>query len=52
MRRKTSLFDHLVGDGKHARWNCQAELLAGLEVDGKLEFGRLLNRQVSGLGAL
>jgi len=31
--KKGSLFDHLVGDGEHARRNGEAERLGGLEVD-------------------
>ena len=51
-RTYDKLFDHVVGDGKHARRNGEAERLGSREVDDKLEFGRLQHRQVSGLGAL
>jgi hypothetical protein len=34
------LFDHLVGNRKHARRNCKAERFRGFEVDHKLELGR------------
>ena len=30
----------------------EAERLGGLEIDDQLEFGRLLDRQIGGLGAL
>jgi hypothetical protein len=45
-------FDHLVGEGEQCRWNFQAERLSRSEVDHKLEFGWLLDRQIAGLGAL
>src|SRR4029450_11172231 len=48
--RRTSL-NHLVGAGQQSRRHLDAERLSSPEVDGKLEFGRLLNRQVSRLGA-
>jgi hypothetical protein len=38
------LFDHLVGDGKHAWRNGQAESLRGLDVDDELKFARLHDR--------
>ena len=44
------LFDHLVGTGKQRSWNLDAKLLRGLEVDEQFKFGRLLNREVGGLG--
>src|SRR5712691_226127 len=43
-------FDHLVGAGKHCWWNGEAESLRGLEIDGQLELGRRLYRQVGGFG--
>jgi hypothetical protein len=30
---KASLFDHLVGDREHARWNGETESLCGFEID-------------------
>src|SRR6516165_9563838 len=40
-QQNSSLFDHVVGYGKDARWNCQAEPLCSLEVDHKFKFGWL-----------
>jgi hypothetical protein len=40
-RSKPSLFDHLVSDREHARQNCQAQCLGGLEVDHQLKLGGL-----------
>jgi len=39
--RRTALFNHVVGDREHARWNGEAERPCGFEVDDQLEFGRL-----------
>jgi hypothetical protein len=36
--------DHLVGGGEQGLREFQAKRLGGLEVEDKLEFGRLLNR--------
>jgi hypothetical protein len=44
------LFDHLVGNRKYARWNGEAERRGSLEVDDELELGRLLHRQIGGIG--
>src|SRR4051812_11357729 len=44
-------FNHLVGDGKHARWNGDAERLGRLEIDDQIEFGGLHNRQIARLFA-
>jgi hypothetical protein len=40
------LFDHLVGDGEHARRNVEAKRLGGLDIDNEFKFGRKLERQV------
>ena len=42
----------LVRAGKERRRHVEAECLRGLEVDDKLEFGRLLDWQIGRLGAL
>ncbi len=44
-------FDHLVGAGEQHLGNLDAERLRGLEVDGELDRGRLLDRQVAGFRA-
>jgi hypothetical protein len=43
---KSSSFDHLVGQGEQRWWHLQAEAPGRLEIDDKLEFGRLLDQQV------
>jgi hypothetical protein len=40
------LLDHLVGGGQQRLWNGEAKRLGGLEVDGKLDFCGLLDRQI------
>src|SRR5260221_14663935 len=51
MNSRRSL-DHLVGASEQHRWHVEAQRFRGIEVDYQLEFGRLLNWQVGGLGAL
>ena len=41
-------FEHLIGDGEHAGWNCKAEH-SRLEVNDKLKLGRPYDWQVSRL---
>src|SRR5271165_345702 len=50
--RLAHLFDHLVGAGQYCRQHVEAQCLGSFEVDDKLEFGRLLDRQVTGLFTL
>jgi len=50
--KETPLFDHLIGDGKYARRNSQAEHPRGVDVDSKLELASLYDRQVRWLGTL
>ena len=46
------LLDHLIRPLQERRWDRQAQGPGGLEVDHKVELSRLLDRQVTGLGAL
>src|SRR5215470_17720013 len=39
-------FDHLIGSNQQRRRDGQAERLGGLEIDGELEFSRLLHWQI------
>src|SRR5258708_384345 len=45
-------FDHLVSGGQQRRRNFQAKRFRGLEVDCEVEFGRLLEREFGGIGAV
>jgi len=45
-----SLLNHLVGAGEERLRHGQAEGFRGFQVDDQLELGRLLDRQVGGLG--
>src|SRR4029079_18652656 len=45
------LFDHLVGNAEQPGREGKAERLGGLHVDHQLELSRLLDRQLSHLGA-
>jgi hypothetical protein len=47
-----SSFDHLVGAGEQRDGESEAQCLGGLEVDDELDLNGLLERQVSGFGAL
>src|SRR5262249_8112701 len=51
-RTDVASFDHLVGAREQRGRDSQAESLGGPPIDNKLEFCGLLNRQVSGIGAL
>jgi len=43
--------DHLVGQGKHARGNGDAECLRGFQIDDQRELARRLDREIAGAGA-
>src|SRR5262249_12441109 len=45
-------FDDLVGVGEDRWRDRQPERLGGLEIDHQFECGRLLDRQIGGLGAI
>jgi hypothetical protein len=45
-------FDDLVGACKNRLRDCQAERVGGVQIDDQLEFGRLLDRQIGGFGAV
>ena len=47
-----SLLDHLVGEREQLRRNFEAKRLRGLQIDHKLELGRLNDREIGRLGAL
>src|SRR5215469_5795615 len=49
-RRQLLSFDDLVGAQQNRLRDRQAERLGGLEIDHQLEFGRLLDRKIGGLG--
>ena len=42
------IFDQLVSGGEQRQWYCKAECLRGIDVDDKLEFGWLLDREIGG----
>src|SRR5262249_15581331 len=46
------LFDHVVGKLLELCGHLEAQSFSGLQIDNQLEFGRLLDRQFRGLGAL
>jgi hypothetical protein len=48
-RREQQSFNRLVEAREQHRRNVEPQRLRGLEIDHKLELGRLLNRQVGGL---
>src|SRR5215471_1528168 len=44
--------NHPICPRQHARWNCQADLLGGFQIDDKLKLSRLLHWKIGWLGAL
>jgi len=52
VRRKTSLFDHLVGASKYRLRNGEAQCFGSLEIDYKLVLRGRLHREIAGLLAL
>ena len=48
--QKTELLNHLVGAREQCRWHDKPKGLGGLQINYKLELGRLLNWQVSRFG--
>src|SRR5215207_11274049 len=46
------LLDYFISAGQERVWHPKAKPLCGLQIDDQLELGRLLNRQVGGLGTL
>src|SRR6516162_6454562 len=44
------LFDHLIGEHEEVVWHFDPERPGGFEIDDEFEFGRLLDRDVAGLG--
>jgi hypothetical protein len=49
--QQSPLFDHLVGAREQRGGHVEAERLGGREINDEIEFGRLLNRDIAGLGA-
>src|SRR6266508_909046 len=49
-RTRDVSFKHLVGEQLHRVGNRQPQRLRGLEIDHQLEFGRLHDRQIRGVG--
>src|SRR5262245_59790609 len=50
-RAVAGLLDHLFGAGEYRRWHREAQRFGCLEIDRKLELGRLLHRHVGRLSA-
>src|SRR5262249_44730155 len=51
-RASVNLFDDLVGAQQDRCWHFEADRLGRLEIEDKLEFCRLLDRNIAGLAAL
>ncbi len=52
LRITVALPNHLIRPHQNVRRNRQADLLGGFKIDHQLKLGRLLNRQIGGLGSL
>jgi hypothetical protein len=52
MRRSKNLLDDLVGAGEQSRGNVEADRLRRFAIDGQLEFGGLLHREIAGFFTL
>src|SRR3972149_10154612 len=48
----TTSVNDLIRPRQHRGWKREAESSRGLQVDDQFELGRLLHRQIAGLGAL
>jgi len=48
---KNRLLNHLIGSSEQRLSDCQAKRLGGLEIDEHLEFGGLLNRNITRFGS-
>ena len=46
-----NLLDQLIHAREQRQWNCEGEHPRSFEIDGKLELGRLFDRNVGGVGA-
>src|SRR5262245_15585384 len=46
-RTSATLFDHLVGIRKEGGWYVETECFGGGQVNGQIEFGRLLDRNIA-----
>jgi hypothetical protein len=52
LQQKSLLFDDLVGTGQQRPWNRNTDGPRGLEIDGEIEFHRLLDWQIVRIGAV
>src|SRR5262245_60382239 len=49
---QSRLFNQLIRSKEHGPRDCETQRLRGPQIDDDLEFGRLLDGQIGGLGAL
>jgi hypothetical protein len=52
LSKRALLFDHFVGVQQERFWNGKADRFRGFDVDDEFELGGLIDRQVSGRGAI